>query len=973
MKTFCKAGLVMVALLCLTACPSAEQPTKAKQEPAKSPSKPAAEPDDVVKGPQKAKLAALRHNPAPVLPARPDQPVWKRQHPQETAGSLTDIAAVDGAVVVTTSDGEIFRVTLEGEWQKLGPSGGEGLVEVASAKGPGGQWALAVLDVQGRVRLSVDGGKTWRQVRQSPEGWAAAPAVGPFSRRQGPFFALDVRWVGDKLALVACGRATHVLSSMDGAQSWVEDQLEGLQNLTDCAIGPKGTLVTAGERGVAFRRDPGLKDWSHITLGKKPQVQALAIDARNADRFMMLGQGGAVRVTSNRGNAWEDNDENGVEFSAAAALPDGRMLVATLKGEVRAGVPGKGWKVLRPADGQPILYLSVSDAGLFAAGPHQIWRSEAAGKPWQPLWKESTSALADVYATGQGRAVVVGSRGTVLEASPGNAWGALGKLPFDGVDLNAVAFSGGRFGWIAAADGQVAVTEDGARSWKVVDPDPARNVPLNAVTALDPLNVFVADDEGRVYASGDKGMSWRPVAADKARQEGITALAMVRQKEGAGLLLGGRRGTLWSGRPSDETLSAESISSANGVVAIETAEDVSWVLDVTGLLLSRRGAKGPWRVLAGASGVEFASLAMSPQGQGVVLTSAGQVMRTEDGGQSWWLVERASARVLHDVVWAGKPGVFVVVGHGGMILRSDDAGRTWTPLEGAQAEGRTLTTVKRVGEALVAVGYRGAAVLSRDEGLTWEPWQGVPKEHQGRHLTTIAQAPGGAMALGGIGVLWYRPPGGLWQALEPATEKIRELRSLAIDDRGGVLAVESSGRVWLKPSKDAPLSMVAWKAPGHEQTRWKDVVVLQWSPLEVMGVTDTGASFVAKEPGQDVGAWSAVVGLPRSFQGQGRWEQEGGRRWLIGPDGLWGQNPDGRWAQVLSDFPVPPSAMSFADARQGVAVGQGGALFSTQDGGVSWVSQGTATRADLKAVKVTSKGRAWAVGAGGVVLERAAP
>jgi photosystem II stability/assembly factor-like uncharacterized protein len=62
------------------------------------------------------------------------------------------------------------------------------------------------------------------------------------------------------------------------------------------------------------------------------------------------------------------------------------------------------------------------------------------------------------------------------------------------------------------------------------------------------------------------------------------------------------------------------------------------------------------------------------------------------------------------------------------------------------------------------------------------------------------------------------------------------------------------------------------------------------------------------------------------------------------------------------------NAVSFADAEAGWAVGAGGAIFATKDGGRTWRPQRSGMGGDLTDVKFLDRAEGWAVGTEGVVL-----
>jgi photosystem II stability/assembly factor-like uncharacterized protein len=72
--------------------------------------------------------------------------------------------------------------------------------------------------------------------------------------------------------------------------------------------------------------------------------------------------------------------------------------------------------------------------------------------------------------------------------------------------------------------------------------------------------------------------------------------------------------------------------------------------------------------------------------------------------------------------------------------------------------------------------------------------------------------------------------------------------------------------------------------------------------------------------------------------------------------------------QVTGPSTVRLNAVSFADARRGWAVGAGGAVLATLDGGRTWRAQDSGTRSDLFDVKFFDEREGWAVGGEGAAI-----
>jgi photosystem II stability/assembly factor-like uncharacterized protein len=98
-----------------------------------------------------------------------------------------------------------------------------------------------------------------------------------------------------------------------------------------------------------------------------------------------------------------------------------------------------------------------------------------------------------------------------------------------------------------------------------------------------------------------------------------------------------------------------------------------------------------------------------------------------------------------------------------------------------------------------------------------------------------------------------------------------------------------------------------------------------------------------------------------------------GLRWAVGAGGAIVASTDGgtTWAPQTSGTTADLNGVAFADATHGWAVGAGGAVLATVDGGATWAPQTSGTTADLNGVAFADATHGWAVGAGGAVLATA--
>jgi len=89
----------------------------------------------------------------------------------------------------------------------------------------------------------------------------------------------------------------------------------------------------------------------------------------------------------------------------------------------------------------------------------------------------------------------------------------------------------------------------------------------------------------------------------------------------------------------------------------------------------------------------------------------------------------------------------------------------------------------------------------------------------------------------------------------------------------------------------------------------------------------------------------------------------------VGDKGTIVASSDGKaWSTVTSGVTVDLYGVTLQSAQDGWAVGEGGTLLRTKDGGQSWTPQSPGVTARLEAVCFTSAMDGWAVGQGGTVV-----
>ena len=164
------------------------------------------------------------------------------------------------------------------------------------------------------------------------------------------------------------------------------------------------------------------------------------------------------------------------------------------------------------------------------------------------------------------------------------------------------------------------------------------------------------------------------------------------------------------------------------------------------------------------------------------------------------------------------------------------------------------------------------------------------------------------------------------------------------------------------------------------QTGW-----LAGGGMTVLKTEDGGATWrpgVVFMPASDVGAQSGPGAAGRGGEPQSEPPARGaGRRlnavWFAGPERGWAVGAGGAilathdggrtWRPQASGIGNDLFDVKFFDEREGWAVGTGGALLHTRDGGRTWAPGPFVTTHALERVFIVGR-RAWAVGFGGTIL-----
>lgn len=367
-------------------------------------------------------------------------------------------------------------------------------------------------------------------------------------------------------------------------------------------------------------------------------------------------------------------------------------------------------------------------------------------------------------------------------------------------------------------------------------------------------------------------------------------------------------------------------------------------------------------------------VAMTGASSVVAVGSAGTVYLKADSSSGWALATTTppASVSLMDVDAATSQDLYVV-GSGAYVGKSTDGGANWSQVSVSAALGGAtpdLLSVRAVSASVVWIGgSNGWLLRSGDGGATWSARQAAP----GYAITGID-------AIDGTTAWASSDGGGLGKVLRTTTGSTLPWTASTWSDVSPTPAAAWQDIV----ADSASSALLVGATPGVSQAMTTSTGGASWSAVGVSGFTDL-LFAVDKVPGTTavlaVGGSSGILRAPTlggtfSVLRRDRAPVRALDTWhgrsiiAVGDDGYVSTWDGTTWTdRVLpSDGAADLLGVAAAGAARAWAVGTGGVVRTSSDGGTSWIAQASGTGVDLTDVAAASLERAWTVGDAGTVL-----
>lgn len=339
--------------------------------------------------------------------------------------------------------------------------------------------------------------------------------------------------------------------------------------------------------------------------------------------------------------------------------------------------------------------------------------------------------------------------------------------------------------------------------------------------------------------------------------------------------------------------------------------------------------------------------------------AGGLILATTDGGASWVRQVSPTTGSLTAIDAVSATHAWAV-GRGGLLLRTVDGGSTWTRIQlDSEKDLRGVDFVDA--QRGWVIEWYGAVRATADGGITWtEQTTGFRPFAALSFVDANHGFVGGGLDNGRF--IWRTTDGGRsWQevlGLPAPTSGIRALdfadarRGIAVGTNGFSFRTADGGTTWTETSTGIGVDFtgIAMVDPSNAIAvgtgRFGQAPVVP----RAYRTSDAGASWVAIPTGPR-GDLAAIAARP------------GGGFAVAAPGASTFSSSDGTtWAAPVDEARSPSTLRGLSTSGSHVvAVGDGGSVRTSRDGGVRWAESAMPVPADLRAVD-SIDAKIWAVG-----------
>jgi photosystem II stability/assembly factor-like uncharacterized protein len=520
-----------------------------------------------------------------------------------------------------------------------------------------------------------------------------------------------------------------LLLTYDGGKTWHEKQLRFAFSLNKISHIRNRIFVVTLE-GMIITSDDFFETWEIHQTGTLSEL--LGIDFLNPDTGVIVGRNGTILTTIDGAKSWsrEFTDYSGDLYTVKLLSDSIRQIVGSNPGALDGGsvihyrkIP-KGfhasWEppiyLSDPTQLSPVLYplesteyhlrvtdsvnivlqdtlmVSVSTPGIYAGADFEIEPGErvslsAATEEGtiETVSRESRSWFEDVVFVSKDTGFIVGSQigGVLLKTTDGGeTW--CNKITNKNLGFYEVTFPNSHVGYVAGVNGNIYKTINGGETWDSIN-STTKEV-LYSICFVNSELGYVAGENGVLLKTTNGGATWQHQST--ASGFTIKKLYFVNEKKGFATGIFPWECAFYETGDGGEKWTKRIIPGlAFDITDIQFLNDsvgfmVGGTLTHLGFMRTRDGGK-TWdaNYFVREFMTDYSSLFFTDEYIGYVCTGAGEIVKTFDGGDSWYIGNKFSDASLKSIAFRDENNA-ITVGSSGFIGRyheSSDIHYVWSP------------------------------------------------------------------------------------------------------------------------------------------------------------------------------------------------------------------------------------------------------------------------------------------------------
>lgn len=557
----------------------------------------------------------------------------------------------------------------------------------------------------------------------------------------------------------------------------------------------------------------------------------------------------------------------------------------------------------------PILLIML--VGLLSSAPARVdaargrWTKQAPIPTWFSLQGVAAISPNECWIAS---APLLGDVGELAHTTDaGRTWTVV-EMPNQ---MNAVAFVDSLHGW-AAGNGFFHTT-DGGLTW-IQDNDFGT---IEDLFFLDTLHGWASGNGSVNYYTTDGGLHWTAVSAPGGYTMG--SIWFTDLLNGWSVNIGGQ---IFRSTDGGKSWTLKATVNGTNLQMIQFFDALEgWVIGGDAFYHTINGGQ-TWTKSAVPAGSWSYGARFFDRLNGIAVGEYGNILRTQDAGQTWQTIQPVgSGQRLWDVEYSGADTVFLA-GDNGVVSRSTDGGATWNSI---QSGGTAVTHgFDRVDARHAWAGQDGGEIVyTTNGGLQW-----------------VRAAVQGFDSLGKIFAVAFADTARGWAGGVNAF----------FGGSNGVLSRSSDGgKTWQQQ-----LSIPDFTFNGLE-------AIDTLTAFAVGGSDFVGGGLVLRTVDGGL-SWQDVAPISAGFRDVFFLDAATG--WVAGASIYKTTDGGSSWTKQFGDTSTEFTAVSFADAQNGWAVGFNNLVLHTTDGGQTWAAQniGAPPLTAINGVTAVNSTTAWIAG-----------